>query len=206
MKMAQVFSAHASCGGIVLAFALSSISSAFQQVAAPSETCGCVLLLLLLHQTSNAPNFCSRTICKTGAPTPHPDPSPCPPSLSIDEVRELSLDLLTTHVRKCSVALQAQQLQLLLPLLLQWLQSFAPDNDFIVPATQSCSELVAAVMQFAAADAVQAVAPVIVAIVQWLLQPHLQERAILYSPTAFLKRADVTCCADTRRRCSRKLC
>jgi hypothetical protein len=48
MKMAQVFSAHASCSQIVLAFALSSISSAFQQAAAPSETCRCVLLMLML--------------------------------------------------------------------------------------------------------------------------------------------------------------
>jgi hypothetical protein len=100
-------------------------------------------------------------------------------------VRELSLDVLTTHVRKTSAVLQPQQLQQLLPLLLQWLQSFGPENDFIVPATQSVSELVAAAMQFASLDTLQTCAPSIMLLVQWLLQPHLQERAILYAPKVF---------------------
>ncbi len=39
MKLTQVFSAHASCCPIVLAFALSSISSAFQQTSIASQTC-----------------------------------------------------------------------------------------------------------------------------------------------------------------------
>jgi hypothetical protein len=56
-------------------------------------------------------------------------------------VRELSLDVLTTHVRKCSVALQVTQLQELVVLALRWLQSFAPENDFIVPATQSVKRI-----------------------------------------------------------------
>lgn len=95
-------------------------------------------------------------------------------------MRELSLDVLTTHVRKCSVALQATQLQELVVLALRWLQSFAPENDFIVPATQSVSELVAAALQFAPAEALQACAPAVVNLVQWLLQPQLQDRALLY--------------------------
>ena len=105
--------------------------------------------------------------------------------LSIDEMRELSLDILATHVRKTSTALQLQHLQLLLPLLLQWLQSFGPENDFVVPATQSACELVAAAMQHASSDVLQACAPVIASLVQWLLQPHLQERAIIYAPKVF---------------------
>ncbi len=39
MKLAQVFSAHAACSTIVLAFALSSVAAAFQMTAAPSESC-----------------------------------------------------------------------------------------------------------------------------------------------------------------------
>jgi hypothetical protein len=104
---------------------------------------------------------------------------------SIDELRELSLDVLATHLRKTSGMLQLQQLQPLLPLLLQWLQSFGPENDFVVPATQSVSELVAAAMQFATADVLQACAPAIMMLVQWLLQPHLHERAILFAPKVF---------------------
>ena len=109
---------------------------------------------------------------------------------SADELRELSLDVLTTHVRKTSCALQQQQIQQLLPLLLQWLQSFAPDNDFIVPATQSVCELVAAVMQFAAQDVVQSCAPGIMLLVGGLLQPQLQERAVLYAPKLFTQVRD----------------
>ena len=107
--------------------------------------------------------------------------APNPPllPLSIDEVRELSLDVLTTHVRKCNVALHATQLQELLALALRWLQSFVSDNDFIVPATQSVSELVAAALQFAPAEALQACAPAVVSLVQWLLQPQQQDRALL---------------------------
>jgi hypothetical protein len=104
---------------------------------------------------------------------------------SIDEVRELALDVLTTHVRKTSAVLQPQQLQQLLPLLLQWLQSFGPENDFVVPATQSVSELVAAAMQFASADTLHTCAPTIMLLVQWLLQPQLQERAIIFAPKVF---------------------
>ena len=63
---------------------------------------------------------------------------------------------------------------------LRWLQSFAPENDFIVPATQSVSELAAAALQFAPAEALQACAPAVVNLVQWLLQPQLQDRALLY--------------------------
>ena len=41
MKLAQVFSAHATCSAIVLAFALSSVAAAFQMTASPSESCRC---------------------------------------------------------------------------------------------------------------------------------------------------------------------
>ena len=74
--------------------------------------------------------------------------------------------------------LHATQLQELLALALRWLQSFAPENDFIVPATQSLSELAAVALQFAPAEALQACASAVVSLVQWLLQ----DRAILYVP------------------------
>ena len=62
-------------------------------------------------------------------------------------MRELSLDLLCTHLRKTRTPLQQLQLQQLLHLVLQWLVSFAAENDFVVPATQSVTELVAAALQ-----------------------------------------------------------
>ena len=38
MKLAQVFSAHAACSAIVIAFTLSSVAAAFQMIAVPSES------------------------------------------------------------------------------------------------------------------------------------------------------------------------
>ena len=66
----------------------------------------------------------------------------------------------------------------------------SPDNDFIVPATQSVCELVAAVMQFAAQDVVQSCAPGIMLLAGGLLQPQLQERAVLYAPKLFTQVRD----------------
>ena len=39
--------------------------------------------------------------------------------------------------------------------------------------------------QYAAADVVQACAPNIIVLGQWLLQPHLNDRALLYAPKFF---------------------
>jgi hypothetical protein len=42
VRVSQPHSAHASCCPIVLSFAFDSISSAFQQAAAPSQSCRCM--------------------------------------------------------------------------------------------------------------------------------------------------------------------
>jgi hypothetical protein len=106
-------------------------------------------------------------------------------SCSADEARELSLDILSTHLRKTSGSLQLEQLQPLLPLLMLWVQSFGPENDFVVFATQSVSELLAAIMQFTPQDVLQSCSPVIISFAQWLLQPHLPERALFFAPKFF---------------------